>query len=263
MNYKKLYDALIERAKGRTLTGYKENHHIIPKCMGGDDNKENLVYLTAREHFLAHLMLVEINPKQYGLINAVHMMCLNSETQLRGSKNRMYGWLRERFSKSISFYQQGERNSQFGNSWVFNEDLKQSKTVPKIDLEEWLSIGWTKGRKLSFDPKSEKNCKKCGAVNCVRPDICSKHQMINTMITVFDFDKTSFGSEKFYEEYDRVVKMIHDEYHINMFSTVEISRKYGISSQRVDSIFKSLGITPRSYQEGIENFNRKTLTLVR
>jgi len=56
MNYQKIYDQIIERAKNRKLEGYKEKHHIIPKCLGGPDNKENLVELTAREHFLCHLL---------------------------------------------------------------------------------------------------------------------------------------------------------------------------------------------------------------
>jgi len=36
--------------------GY-EIHHIIPKSLGGSDNKENLVLLTAREHYIAHWLL--------------------------------------------------------------------------------------------------------------------------------------------------------------------------------------------------------------
>lgn len=38
--------------------GY-HRHHIIPKHMGGDDTKENLVYLTPEEHAAAHLHLYE------------------------------------------------------------------------------------------------------------------------------------------------------------------------------------------------------------
>ena len=38
--------------------GY-HRHHIIPKYAGGDDSKENLVYLTPEEHALAHLELYE------------------------------------------------------------------------------------------------------------------------------------------------------------------------------------------------------------
>jgi hypothetical protein len=51
MNYEKIYDCIIKRAKTRKLEGYVEKHHIIPKCMGGSNEKQNIVELTAREHF--------------------------------------------------------------------------------------------------------------------------------------------------------------------------------------------------------------------
>jgi hypothetical protein len=46
MNYKKIYDNLISRAKNRQLNEYFEKHQIIPRCMSGDDSKDNLVELT-------------------------------------------------------------------------------------------------------------------------------------------------------------------------------------------------------------------------
>ncbi len=42
------------------LDGYSENHHIIPKCLGGLNNKENMVLFTAREHYIAHLLLTKM-----------------------------------------------------------------------------------------------------------------------------------------------------------------------------------------------------------
>ena len=74
MNYKKIYDQLIERAKMRTLEGYSENHHIIPKCMGGSNELDNFVALTGREHFIAHLLLAKI----YGgpLVHALWLMSI-------------------------------------------------------------------------------------------------------------------------------------------------------------------------------------------
>ena len=43
MNYKKHYDLLIEKSNSRKIEGYLEEHHIIPKCLGGTNKKENLV----------------------------------------------------------------------------------------------------------------------------------------------------------------------------------------------------------------------------
>jgi len=74
MNYKKIYNEIIERGKNRKLNGYKENHHIIPKCVGGRNHKENIVELTAKEHFICHKLLTEIYPKENKLHYAVRMM---------------------------------------------------------------------------------------------------------------------------------------------------------------------------------------------
>lgn len=54
--------------------GYYERHHIIPKCLGGTDDKNNLIDLYAREHFIAHKLLVEENPENEKLIYAWWMM---------------------------------------------------------------------------------------------------------------------------------------------------------------------------------------------
>ena len=61
MNYKNIYDSLIKNALARgRVNGYRERHHIIPRSMGGSDEKNNLVELTAREHFIAHMCLALI-----------------------------------------------------------------------------------------------------------------------------------------------------------------------------------------------------------
>ena len=56
MNYKKNYYDYIEYLKnlGKRNLEYSEKHHIIPRCLGGTNDKDNLIELTAREHCLAH-----------------------------------------------------------------------------------------------------------------------------------------------------------------------------------------------------------------
>jgi hypothetical protein len=57
--YTKCYYNIIDRAKSRDLPKeiYTESHHIIPKSLGGANDQSNLVKLTAREHFICHLLL--------------------------------------------------------------------------------------------------------------------------------------------------------------------------------------------------------------
>lgn len=55
--YKSWHDAIINKALNRKIKGYSEKHHILPRCLNGKDNKENLVELTAKEHFIIHMLL--------------------------------------------------------------------------------------------------------------------------------------------------------------------------------------------------------------
>lgn len=70
--YTKIYYQIINRAQTRPHIGYMEQHHIIPNSffinskkknswIEGDPNAaSNLVMLTAREHFVCHLLLVRM-----------------------------------------------------------------------------------------------------------------------------------------------------------------------------------------------------------
>jgi len=56
--YSQWYEQLIAKARDRApIIGYTENHHVIPRSLGGDNTKKNLVKLTAREHYVAHALL--------------------------------------------------------------------------------------------------------------------------------------------------------------------------------------------------------------
>ena len=61
MNYQYHYDCLIERAYSRSKPAeYCEEHHITPSSLGGSNAKENLVWLTGREHYVAHMFLAKL-----------------------------------------------------------------------------------------------------------------------------------------------------------------------------------------------------------
>ena len=127
MNYQKIYNDLIIRGKERVLSEYKESHHIIPRCLGGLDDNDNLVDLTPEEHYLAHLLLIKIYPNNPSLVYAAHMMVTRPS-------NKIYGWLRRKYSKVISDRQSGIGNSQYGTKWINNGTtclkIKSSESIP-------------------------------------------------------------------------------------------------------------------------------------
>lgn len=78
MNYQRIYTQLIQHAQMRDKpVEYTEKHHIIPRCMGGSNNADNMAVLTAREHFIAHHLLYKIyqnTPFGYKMAHAFGMM---------------------------------------------------------------------------------------------------------------------------------------------------------------------------------------------
>lgn len=130
MDYLKHYNLLIEKSRNRIIDGYTETHHIIPRCMDGSDDRDNLTNLTAKEHFIAHLLLAKI----YGgpLWHAVHMM-----SNLKKYKSRVYKQAREEHANRIS---------QLLTNVPKSEEHKKKLSIAKENY-----IPWNTGIKLGSD----------------------------------------------------------------------------------------------------------------
>lgn len=119
MDYKKIYNQIIERAKSEERKKkcgiYYESHHIKPKCLVGDENPKNLVLLTAKEHFLCHKLLVIIYPGEKSLIFALWMMS-------NGSNNHRNKYL----EVSVKDYEYS-RNlySESRKDFVYTEEMRK------------------------------------------------------------------------------------------------------------------------------------------
>jgi hypothetical protein len=75
--YKVWHDNIIANAQSRVLNCYKEKHHILPRCLGGSNDKSNLVELTAKEHFIVHMLLCKFTKGNayYKMLYAFKSMC--------------------------------------------------------------------------------------------------------------------------------------------------------------------------------------------
>lgn len=160
MNYLKIYNDLVAHRKQNPAKGYTENHHIVMRSMGGSDTADNLVRLTGREHWVAHLLLYKIH-RNSQTIHACNMMAMRCEERgIAYIKNsRTYEKIRIQHAKLISdrhkILQKGEGNSQYGTKWICNLDLKQNKKISKDDS---IPIGWITGRN-KWNPKPKKQKK--------------------------------------------------------------------------------------------------------
>lgn len=99
---------------------YVEWHHVVPRCLGGGDEDENLVALTAEEHYVAHQLLVKMHPGCIPLVLAANMMSI-SPSEAR-QNNRRYGWLKRALSVATS-----QRFK--GRGWTEEQNKARSEVV--------------------------------------------------------------------------------------------------------------------------------------
>lgn len=155
MNYQKIYNQFIEKRKNQILTKnkklpnyiYCETHHIIPQCIGGSDEEFNLVNLTAREHYIAHMLLVKIYPEEYSLLYAIEMMHVNpvNDNNENSRKFRFNSRLFEAVKIKLA-KMKSEKQSNL--KWIKNLKLNCQAFWPKDTelTEQMIHDGWEFGR---------------------------------------------------------------------------------------------------------------------
>lgn len=134
MDYQKIYDDFIadRRIKESTISGYTEKHHIIPRSLGGDNSKENLIKLSAQDHYFAHELLAKIHGG--GMWQALLLMSNRKTDSAKGAKSNrsMYELSRLEFSRLASIRSTGENNNFFGKT--------HSKEVVKRIVETRIQV---------------------------------------------------------------------------------------------------------------------------
>lgn len=114
VDYQKLYNDLISYRKLNPIVEsdiYLENHHIIPKCIGGSDDPSNMLLLTGSEHFTAHLLLSKMYPENKKLSTAIFLMSKNPRTGAHDLTSEEYEMLRVAHSRYMSEITTGVKKS--------------------------------------------------------------------------------------------------------------------------------------------------------
>jgi hypothetical protein len=149
MNYQQIYNNLIDRATRRISKGYVEKHHIVPRCLGGTDAKENIVNLYPEEHYLAHLLLCKLNKGNSKLLYAAMNMTSGSMINNGKRNNKAYGWLRRQYAESMS----GDNNPARRNPNLQKEAAKKRVGQKRTEETRARMSAAQKGRTFTEETK--------------------------------------------------------------------------------------------------------------
>jgi NUMOD3 motif len=190
--YTNIYFNIITSAHTRdTLTGYTERHHIIPKSLGGTNKKDNLVVLSAREHFICHWLLTKMveGDDLRKMKHAIwRMLVQGRDFQIRYKPNshtydslrKKYGSLRkgittpdevkQKISKANKGRLAGKNNPMYGNTHTAESRKKISEKAQ--GRTPWnLGVTHTDEVKQKMSvlalQRTKYNCEYCG-VECVK-----------------------------------------------------------------------------------------------
>lgn len=156
MTYQEFIDDILN-TRGRFNCGdeYHETHHILPKCCGGKNNKENLIDLYPREHYIAHKLLSDENPDNYDLACAYALMSFggNKKQQKYRLTPEEYEEAKILFSERLKEkYKDKTKHPNWGNK--YSEETRRKISEGHKGLQSSL------GRVLSEETK-----KKIGMAN--------------------------------------------------------------------------------------------------
>lgn len=184
ITYKEFIQNVLD-TRGRFECGdeYHERHHIVPRCMGGTDEEDNLIDLYAREHFIAHKLLSEENPENDSLSYAWTMMAF-----VKDKNQERYELTQEEYEEA-RIKQSEMASKRFTELWCNDEYRKRVSEAHKREnlSEETLAklADASRGRKHTEEEK-----RKIGDVN--RGKIVSEETR----------QKLSESNKKFWENQD-------------------------------------------------------------
>ena len=177
MNYSKLYGAVIANAKSEVRTKgqgiYFEKHHIIPRCLGGSNTRDNLVLLTAKEHFICHHLLTKMYPDETKLRTAFAIMCYkpanNGNREYRIS-SKVFANAKESHSKIMSDRNVTEetrkRMSESAKVKAFSDEHR--KNISRGQIDRYSAPGFIntwEGKTHSDESKAKMSLKQSGENN--------------------------------------------------------------------------------------------------
>jgi hypothetical protein len=101
--YTKWYFNIIDNSNKQNRPGIHEKHHIIPKSCGGSNEPDNISYLSPKEHFICHHLLVKMTSgdMKRKMSYALWSMTRSNKFQFRITTSNQYDMARKYFVNAM------------------------------------------------------------------------------------------------------------------------------------------------------------------
>lgn len=158
--YNHWYYSIINQARNRNIEGYKESHHIIPRSLGGADIKDNLVDLTAREHFICHWLLIKMHTgesksKMMYALNGMKRTNREQERYETAITSRVYQKLKEEFCRIHSQTMKGRKAHNKGKPMSEEQKAKIRATKAANPVKLSAEVIAKRSEKIKGQKRSE------------------------------------------------------------------------------------------------------------
>lgn len=137
------YTRFIGSLHGQSVDGYAEVHHIVPRSLGGSDDADNLIRLTARQHYVAHWML----SRALGGSAARAFFMMSNFGRYGKVNSTTYGIARQEYAELASVQMKGRIMPPVSNET--REKQRQAKLGKKLTPEHIEKVRQTRiGKKM-------------------------------------------------------------------------------------------------------------------
>lgn len=129
---------------------HKTKKHLLGGYIAGKLHKEKMLNDEKYKEKFLNKLYITMNDEKYKekVSRGLKLYYQEHLSPFIGKKHTIES--KAKIGKANSIRQKGEFNSQYGKCWIYNEELKENKSIKKEELQSWLEQGWKKGRKIKF-----------------------------------------------------------------------------------------------------------------
>ena len=156
--YTKWYNSIIDNAIGRPIQDgvYYERHHVLPKSMGGSNDKTNLVPLTAKEHFICHMLLPKMTT---GDARISMLFAAFTMATLTANGNQRYKVNSNTYEILRKFAAEATRKTHTGKVESAETRAKKSKALKGRPSPTKGMVAWNRGIPMTAAAKAKASAK--------------------------------------------------------------------------------------------------------